>query len=57
MPGAVVWQEGRWFVAQCLEMDFASQGNTETEAFENLKEALELNFTPPTATILPNVRN
>ncbi len=23
-----VWQEGEWFVAQCLEVDVASQGET-----------------------------
>ncbi len=39
---AVVWQEGDLFVAQCLEVDVASQGRTEEEAIDNLKEALEL---------------
>jgi len=53
---AVVWQEGKWFVAQCLENDVASQGITEKKAIENLREALTLHFTPPIATILPNVQ-
>lgn len=53
---AVVWQEDEWFVAQCLEVDVASQGRTEAEALENLREALTLHFTPPVATILPNVQ-
>lgn len=53
---AVVWQEGEWFVAQCLEVDVASQGKTEAEALENLRDALLLHFTPPVATVLPNVR-
>ncbi len=53
---AVVWQEGKWFVAQCLEIDVASQGITEKKAIENLREALTLHFTPPTAAILPNVQ-
>jgi predicted RNase H-like HicB family nuclease len=53
---ATVWQEGEWFVAQCLEVDIASQGATEEEALENLSEALELHFTPPVATIAPRVR-
>lgn len=53
---AVVWQEGKWFVAQCLEVDVASQGITEQDALDNLRDALQLHFTPPLATILPNVR-
>ena len=53
---AVVWQEEEWFVAQCLEVDVASQGKTEKEALENLRDALTLHFTPPVATILPNVQ-
>ncbi len=53
---AVVWQEDKWFVAQCLEVDVASQGITEQDALDNLSEALQLHFTPPLATILPNVR-
>jgi predicted RNase H-like HicB family nuclease len=53
---ATVWQEGEWFVAQCLEVDVASQGPTEAEALENLSEALELHFTPPIATTAPHVR-
>jgi predicted RNase H-like HicB family nuclease len=51
-----VWQEGEWFVAQCLEVDVASQGETTEEAVSNLKEALELHFEPPCATVLPAVR-
>ena len=37
------------FVAQCLEVDLASQGPTESEA-------LELHFEPPCATELPTVK-
>jgi hypothetical protein len=43
-------------VSQCLELDIASQGATEDEALENLREALELHFEPPQATRPPNVR-
>lgn len=50
---ASVWQEDEWFVAQCLEVDVASQGTTEDEALANLQEALELHFMPPVATVLP----
>ena len=53
---AVVWQEDKWFIAQCLEVDIASQGKSEKEALENLREALTLHFTPPVATVLPNVQ-
>lgn len=28
-----VWREGDWFVSQCLDVDIASQGQTEDEAF------------------------
>jgi predicted RNase H-like HicB family nuclease len=50
---ATVWQEGEWFVAQCREVDVASQGLTEEEALENLREAIEFHFEPPRATVLP----
>jgi predicted RNase H-like HicB family nuclease len=53
---AVVWQEDKWFVAQCLEVDVASQGETEEEALNNLRDALTLHFMPPLATVLPNVQ-
>ena len=54
---ASVWQEGRWIVAQCCEIEIASQGRTPDEALANLSEAIELHFTPPCATILPDVRS
>ena len=50
---ASVWQEGPIFVAQCLQIDVASQGESEAEAVENLKEAIELHFEEPRATIAP----
>ncbi len=54
---AVISKEGEWYIAQCLEVDVASQGETEDEAMANLNEALLLHFTPPVATVLPNVRH
>jgi predicted RNase H-like HicB family nuclease len=54
---AVISKEGDWFIAQCLEVDVASQGHTEDEAMANLNEALLLHFAPPVATVLPNVRH
>jgi predicted RNase H-like HicB family nuclease len=53
---ASVWREGKWYVSQCLEVDVASQGETEEEALANLKEALELHFEPPQVTRPPKVR-
>ena len=50
-----VWKEDDWFVAQCLEVDVASQGSTEEEALASLREALELHFEPPTPTVVPHV--
>ena len=50
-----ITQEDDLFVAQCLEIDVASQGESPDEAVSNLREALELHFEPPIATILPQV--
>jgi len=52
---ARVWQEGPWYIAQCAEVDVASHGQTEAESLEHLREALELYFEPPVATVLPRV--
>lgn len=52
---ATVWHEGKWYVSQCLEVDIASQGETEAEAFSNLKEALELHFEDPQAKRPPKL--
>ena len=53
---ATVWREGKWYVSQCLELDVASQGETEEDALANLKEAIELHFEAPHATRAPEVR-
>ena len=52
---AVVWEEDGWFVAQALEVDVASQGESPHAALSNLSEALELHFEPPHPTVLPEV--
>jgi predicted RNase H-like HicB family nuclease len=52
---ATVWREGKAYVSKCLELDIASQGETEEEALANLKEALELHFEPPQATRPPRL--
>lgn len=39
---ALVWQEEKLFVAKLIGIELASQGRTEKEALNNLKEAVEL---------------
>ena len=46
---ASVWCEGRWFIAQCLEVDVASQGRSESAALKNLADALRI-FRPVSVT-------
>lgn len=41
---SVVYQEGKYFVAQCLDVDVSSFGESEAQALANLQEALELYF-------------
>jgi len=40
----VVWKEGKYYVAQCLNVDVSSFGKTKKDALANLQEALELYF-------------
>jgi predicted nucleotidyltransferase/predicted RNase H-like HicB family nuclease len=40
----VVFREGEHYVAQCLDVDVSSFGNSEDDALANLREALELYF-------------
>ncbi len=40
----VVWKEGKYYVAQCLNVDISSFGKTKKDALANLQEALELYF-------------
>jgi predicted RNase H-like HicB family nuclease len=41
---SVIYQEDKFWVAQCLNVDVSSFGDSEDEALVNLKEALELYF-------------
>jgi len=52
---AVIWLEDDWYIAQCLEVDVASQGRSREEALDNLREALELYFEDPRPGIIPEV--
>jgi predicted RNase H-like HicB family nuclease len=54
---ASIVREGELYVAQCLEIDIASQGTTADEAMANLGEAISLFFEPPTPTFVPDVRS
>ncbi len=53
---ASLWREDDWVVAQCLDVDVASQGHGADEALENLKEALELHLEAPSAADAPSIR-
>jgi len=39
-----IYRDGDWFVAHCLDLDIASQGETVEKAKDNLVEALTLWF-------------
>ena len=41
---AVVFHEDQHFVAECLDVDVSSFGDSENDALANLREALELYF-------------
>lgn len=38
----IITQEGKWYVARCVELGVVSQGRTIEKSQENLKEAVEL---------------
>lgn len=38
----IIWQEGKFYVSQCLNVDVSSFGNTRQEAINNLNEAVAL---------------
>lgn len=40
----VVWKEGQYFVAKCLNVEVSSFGETKVDALKNLEEALSLYF-------------
>ncbi len=40
----IVWKEGKYYVAQCLNVDVSSFGTTRKTALANLEEALALYF-------------
>ena len=54
---ASVYREDDAYVAQALEVDVASQGESVDDALANLREALELYFEPPVATVAPHIHH
>jgi len=40
----VVWQEDKYYVSKCLNVEVSSFGETLQEAINNLKEAVELYY-------------
>ena len=54
---ARVWPEGDsgWYIAQALDVDVASQGESVDETLANLREAVELYFEPPVQDPLPKL--
>jgi len=40
----IIYREGKFYVAQCLNVDVSSFGETIDEAKKSIKEALELYF-------------
>ncbi len=52
---SVVWKEGKYYIAQCLNVDVSSFGRTKKEALDNLDEALELYFEDVKLSGLPKV--
>lgn len=38
----LVWKDGKYYIAQALNIDISSFGKTKQEALDNLKEAVEL---------------
>jgi predicted RNase H-like HicB family nuclease len=51
----VVYQEDDGFVARCLDVNVTSEGDTEPEAIDNLREALELYFEDVPDEAVPSV--
>ncbi|MGA2666496.1 MAG: type II toxin-antitoxin system HicB family antitoxin [Patescibacteria group bacterium] len=53
----LVWKEGKFYVAQCLNVEVSSFGKTKKEALNNLNEALELYFEDHKPTKIVKIEN
>jgi len=54
---SVVWEEGKHYVSQCLEVDVSSFGKTKKEALAMLQEALQLYFEDIPVPKMAEVKN
>ena len=52
---ARVWKEDDVYIAQCVEFEIASQGESEDDAVEMLRDAIALYLSEPDAGDVPNV--
>ena len=52
-----IWKEGKYYVAQCLNVEVSSFGKTQKEALKNLEEALELYFEDVKAPKVAKIMN
>jgi predicted RNase H-like HicB family nuclease len=58
VPALAGVPDGDWFVARCVEIEVASQGQSIEEALANLREALKLYFEDePAPDALPERRD
>jgi len=53
----IIWKEGKYFVAQALNVNVSSFGITKAEAFENLKEAVTLYFEDESKKNIPKIEH
>lgn len=53
---SVMYQEGAYYVAQCLNVDVSSFGVNPEEALANLHEALELYFEDAPNSVVTDVK-
>lgn len=53
----VVWREGKYYVAQGLNVDVSSFGKTKKEALANLQEAMELRLEDEKTIRITKVEN
>lgn len=49
----IVWQEDKYYVSRCLNVEVSSFGETIDEAIKNLKEAVELYFEGESKDYIP----
>ncbi len=53
---SIVWKEGKYYVAQCLNIDVSSFGKTKKQAVNNLAEAVEL-YLKDTSKKIPTIKS